>query len=219
MSFWGGKAMITVETDRLVDDYVRRLEAAAAHLPRSHRAELVAEIRAHIDAALLEEERVDETAVRNVLERLGPPDEIVGAAAPPAGEESTAGGAGPLEIAALVAMVVPLFGWMFGMIFVLVSRAWSSRDKVIGVALALIPPLVPIVLLIAASGEGGTQGPVSGGASSPGPGEPSDEGGLGPLEAGALVLGFLAGLPSAAYLGWRLRRPGAPGHAGSHSRR
>jgi hypothetical protein len=29
--------MIAVETDRLVDDYLRRLEAAAAELPRDRR--------------------------------------------------------------------------------------------------------------------------------------------------------------------------------------
>jgi hypothetical protein len=34
-----------METEHLVDDYVRRLEAAAAGLPPSRRAELVAEIR------------------------------------------------------------------------------------------------------------------------------------------------------------------------------
>ncbi len=33
----------------------------------------------------------------------------------------------------------------------------------------------------------------------------SGGGGLGPLEVGSLVLGFFAGLPSALYLGWRLR--------------
>jgi hypothetical protein len=40
--------MTTMETHRLVDDYLRRLEEAAAHLQRTRRAELVAEIREHI---------------------------------------------------------------------------------------------------------------------------------------------------------------------------
>jgi hypothetical protein len=44
--------MIAVETDRLVDEYLRRLEAAAAELPRDRRAELVAVIREHIENAL-----------------------------------------------------------------------------------------------------------------------------------------------------------------------
>ena len=74
--------MNTLETDRIVDDYLRRLEAAAAHLQRSRRAELVAEIREHIDVALRQEEAANEVAVRNVLDRLGPPEEIVDAAEP-----------------------------------------------------------------------------------------------------------------------------------------
>ena len=83
--------MTTMQTDRLVDDYLSRLEEAAAHLQRSRRAELIAEIREHIEAALREEEAASEVAVRNVLERLGPPEEIVDAAEPaPAAEQRSA---------------------------------------------------------------------------------------------------------------------------------
>jgi hypothetical protein len=200
-----GKAMTTMETDRLVDDYLRRLETAAAHLQRSRRAELVAEIREHIEAALHEDEAAGEAAVRNVLERLGPPEEIVEAAEPPPSESPAR--AGKLEIAALVAMVVPVFGWLFGIVLVLVSRAWSTHDKVVGVALALIPALVPIILLMAAGGESGSQQPLPAGGETPaGLEEIAGGDGLGPLETAALVLGFFAGLPSALYLGWRLRR-------------
>lgn len=46
--------MTTVHTNKLVEDYLRRLEHAAAPLTRSRRAELVGEIREHIDDALLE---------------------------------------------------------------------------------------------------------------------------------------------------------------------
>src|SRR3712207_8779106 len=44
---------------------------------RSRRAELIAEIRGHIETALREEEAAGEAAVRNVLDRLGPPEDIV----------------------------------------------------------------------------------------------------------------------------------------------
>ena len=151
--------MIAMETDRLVDDYLRRLDAAAAHLQRSRRAELVAEIREHIETALREEQAADEVAVRNVLERLGPPEEIVEAAEPPAHE--SAARTGKLEIAALVAMVIPFIGWLFGIVLVLVSQAWTSREKLVGVALALTPVLVPLLGFVAA-GADGTQGPVPG---------------------------------------------------------
>jgi hypothetical protein len=76
--------MTAMETEHLVDDYIRRLEEAAAGLPPPRRSELVAEIREHIDAAVIDAGVEDEVTVRNVLERLGPPDEIVEAAEPAA---------------------------------------------------------------------------------------------------------------------------------------
>ena len=194
--------MIEMETDRLVDEYLRRLDAAAAHLQRSRRAELVAEIREHIETALREEAAADEVAVRNVLERLGPPEEIVEAAEPPASE--SAARTGKLEIAALVAMVIPFVGWLFGIVLVLISQAWTSREKLIGVALAVTPVLVPLLGFIVA-GADGTNGPVPDEPSA-GLEEENSGGGLGPLEMATLALLFFAGgLPSALYLGWRLR--------------
>jgi hypothetical protein len=76
--------MNTVDTDRLVDDYLRRLAAAASGLPPDRRAELIMEIREHVQEALRQDPANDETAVRNLLERLGPPEDIVNAAIDPA---------------------------------------------------------------------------------------------------------------------------------------
>jgi hypothetical protein len=118
--------MTTMQTDRLVDDYLSRLEEAAAHLQRSRRAELIAEIREHIEAALREEEAVGEVAVRNVLERLGPPEEIVEAAQPaPAAEQRPTG---KLEVAAMVTLVVPFIGWLFGIAMVLQGVVEPRED-------------------------------------------------------------------------------------------
>ena len=137
--------MTTVPADRLVDDYLSRLEEAAAHLQRSRRAELIAEIREHIEAALREEEAAGEVAVRNVLERLGPPEEIVEAAAEPATEVEQRP-TGKLEVAAMVTLVVPFIGWLFGIAMVLISKAWTNREKTIGTALALLA-VVPFLTL------------------------------------------------------------------------
>jgi HAAS len=201
--------MSTLETDRLVDEYLRRLDRAAATLPQTQRIELVTEIREHIAAALHEETR-NEVDVRNVLERLGPPEEIVDAARPTAPADARP--AGRLEVAALILLVVPLVGWLFGVVLVLVSRAWSAREKAVGVLLALPPALVPAMLMTAGT-ESGTIAnepiPVGPGEAPPG-GFPDlgegDDVGLGLVEVAALALTFLAGAPSALYLGWRLRR-------------
>jgi hypothetical protein len=193
--------MKTMETDRLVDDYLQRLDEAAAHLQRSRRAELVAEIREHIDAALREEDAAGEAAVRNVLERLGPPEEIVDAAEPPPTRSPAP--AGKLEIAALVALVVPFIGWLVGIVLVLVSQAWARREKVVGIGLALLPVLLPLALLALNAEGAGAEESVPPGDDQPVGLEEEGGSGLGPIE---LLVLFLGGLPSALYLGTRLRQ-------------
>lgn len=80
---------MNMHTDPLVDDYLRRLDAAASALPAHRRDELAAQIRDHLQEALRQTPAGDKAAVRNVLERLGPPEEIAAAAAespPPPGQ-------------------------------------------------------------------------------------------------------------------------------------
>jgi len=74
---------VNVNADPLVEGYLRHLEAVAAVLPEYRRAELLAEIRAHLDEALRQVPAGDEAAVRSMLDRLGSPEEIVAAAADP----------------------------------------------------------------------------------------------------------------------------------------
>ena len=138
--------MATMTVEHLVERYLDRLEAAARDLPRARRTELVQEIREHIEEGLGETGH-DEVSIRNVLERLGPPEEIVAAAQPPA----PVARAGRLEIAAVVALVIPFIGWIVGLVLVAASSVWSTRQKTIGMLLALVPILLPIVGLILAS--------------------------------------------------------------------
>jgi hypothetical protein len=135
-----------------------------------------------------------------VLERLGPPEETVEAAEPAPDEPARRGGR--LEVGALVALVVPLVGWLVGIVLVLASQVWSNRDKAIGVALALIPAFLPLLVIGVEADSGGTQparvvdgGDVGGGASE-----------TGALEATVFAVGILlAGLPSALFVWLRLR--------------
>ena len=201
--------MTATQADRIVDDYLRRPEASAAHLQRSRRAELVAEIREHIEAALRQEDAANEVAVRNVLERLGPPEEIVDAAEPSPAYEAPR--AGKLEIAALIAFVVPFVGWLVGAVLVVASRAWSGREKALGLALLLLPVLLPLLIVVAEGSESIQQPAPPAGSVVDDPGGPAHsetrtDGGFGLVELAALTLLFLGGLPSALYLGWRLRR-------------
>jgi hypothetical protein len=64
----------------LVRDYLARLHGAGWGLPPARRDELVAEVREHIEEELRVQRQggqQGERVVRNVLERLGPPEEIV----------------------------------------------------------------------------------------------------------------------------------------------
>jgi hypothetical protein len=199
--------MTTMQADKLVDDYMRQLEAAAAHLQRSRRAELVAEIREHIDAALRAEDEAGEAAVRNVLERLGPPEEIVEAAEPPQAAASRPRGGG-LEIAALIALLVPVIGWLVGIVLVLVSAAWSARDKLVGIGLLVLVLLLPAVGITSeSSGVDAQPVPPLDTVESTGLPEAGGGSGVGSLEILVLTVMLLAGLPSVLYLGLRLRRP------------
>ena len=74
---------MNVHADPLVDDYLRRLDAAASALPAHQREELAAQIRDHLQEALRQTPAGDKAAVRTVLERLGTPEEIAAAADPP----------------------------------------------------------------------------------------------------------------------------------------
>jgi hypothetical protein len=189
-----------METDRLVDEYLRRLERAATHMQRARRAELVAEIRGHIETALGQEQAASEAAVRNVLDRLGPPEDIVDAAEPPSphGDQR----AGTLEIVALIALIVPVIGWLIGAVLVFASRVWSRRDKLIGALLLLLPIVILSLGFVAAAGSSGSED-----STPPGDTRPVGEKVEDPIDPGfeGLVL-FVAGLPSALYLGWQLRR-------------
>ena len=118
--------MSTVHTDRLVEDYLHRLEAAAraAALPPPRRAELVAEIREHVEEALRDGPR-DEAAVRNVLERLGPPEEVASDAADGPVSAQAAGWNG-LAIASFVLGL--LWIWWIGSTLALVFGYRARRQ-------------------------------------------------------------------------------------------
>ena len=143
--------------------------------------------------------RADEVAVRNVLERLGPPEEIAAAAAPPGG---AIGQVGKLEIAALLTLAVPAIGWLVGIPLLLISRAWSGSDKLVGALLGFGLPLLLGFVLFGAAAETSAADPL-------GPAESADEG-LGPLEVMVMAVSLLSGLVASAYLALRLRRTQRP---------
>ena len=160
-----------METDALVRDYLTRLEAAAVRLPAGRRTELVGEIREHIDVAIAEAEPSNEAAVRNVLDRLGRPEDIVGAEGRPDGGPLEAASTatrprfGLLEVVAVLLVTVgifvaPIVGPAVGIGLFWFSRALSVRQKLLVTAIVLVVVFLPIILLMGAGGGGGAiEGP------------------------------------------------------------
>jgi len=154
-----------MDTDPLVRDYLGRLQAAAWPLAADRRVELIGEVREHIDSALGSAGRRDEVTVRNVLERLGPPEEIVAAEAEPGAAQpvsairaSAAGTArsspwGALEVIAIVlltagAVFLPFVGPVLGLVLVWLSTRWTTGEKLIASAIVFLLLILPLILLI-----------------------------------------------------------------------
>ncbi len=160
-----------MDPEAAIRDYLAALDAAAAPLDLERRAELVAEIREHIDLALIEAGRRDESTVREVLERLGSPEEIV------AVERGTTGGvddggsssgrpgeaprrALSVETRALLWLtvggaVLPFLGPVVGLWIASASKRWSLVQKRTASLIVLVILAVPFAAIVPAlfSGE------------------------------------------------------------------
>lgn len=156
--------------DRLVSDYLDRLDSELAALPQTGRREVIDGVEAHIAEGRAELSPDDEVGVRNLLERLGDPVEI-------AEDAQDRFGVGPKksttwrEIAALILLPFgcsilpvlaaeghPAFGWFFGAVLwfagvglLWISEAWTTRDKMIGTLVWPGGLFVPFLLLSGAA--------------------------------------------------------------------
>lgn len=164
---------MSTEDDQLVGDYLRELRDAASVLPADRLDELVEEITVHIAEARQADS--SPTAVRNILDRLGDPADIVrtaaeapsgstdwAAVAPPvdAGTYAPrAGRTGALEIAAVLfllfgGIVIPFLGWVVGVVLLWLSPRWTTKDKLLGTLVWPGGLLAPVLLAAAVAAAG-----------------------------------------------------------------
>jgi uncharacterized membrane protein len=130
----------------LAEDYLRRLRQAGRQLPRERRDELLTEIEGHLAEAIPPGASDDEAL--EVLERLGPPGEIIEAEQPSASRQADR--RSWREWTAVVLLPLGGFafgvGWLVGLILLWSSRLWTTRDKLIGTL--IVPGGIATALLV-----------------------------------------------------------------------
>lgn len=119
----------------ITEEYLGRLDAAAWRLPGDRRIELVAEVREHIDAAMLAHPG-DEAALRTVLDNLGAPEEIARAAVEQEGlplPGPTPNATNLRDISTVLLLMFGGFllvvGWLVGVALLWSSTRWRPGDK------------------------------------------------------------------------------------------
>ena len=199
---------MSARADKLVADYLKRLNAELRGLPRARRRELVEEISEHITAARAEGDTEDEARIRTLLDSLGEPEDIAAEARERLGVQPRRRGV--VEVGALILLpfggvVLPVIGWFVGVLLLWISDAWNTRDKLVGTFVIPGGLLVPLGLLVVGTGSGGACVETSTGSDCT-----ADSTGTGDILVIALVTGLLlAPLATTVYLARRLRRDSA----------
>lgn len=131
--------MVTTK-NRVVDDYLDRLDKELRGLPRARRRELVEQIREHIEEERSQYDIESEAELRNMLDRLGEPADIAAEARYRFGVRPAKGGwreTATLILLPIGGIVIPFLGWVIGVVLLWASDVWSTRQKLIG---TLVPP-------------------------------------------------------------------------------
>jgi hypothetical protein len=152
------------QADKLVQDYLKRLNVELRDLPRARRRELVDEIAEHISEGRADLGTDDEAAIRTLLERTGAPEDIAAEARERFGVQRRSGG---LDVFALVLLliggvVLPVIGWVVGVVLLWSSTIWTAREKLIGTLVVPGGLALPLFLMVY-GGSSETCAQISGG--------------------------------------------------------
>lgn len=167
--------------------YLNDLARAARDLPRDVAESMVSGVREELTG-------LSDSAARERMGELGDPEFIAASAraelplaAPTA--ESSRYSLVTVLLLAFGGVVVPLVGWVAGVVLLMASRVWTRRDKLIG---ALAAPTVAILGVIVCVVVG--------------TGIPFNGGGFSALASGVIVAIPIAPLITTPYLLLRARR-------------
>ena len=119
--------MTTADIDQIIADYLLRLDVALGRLPESRRRQLVAEIDEHLKEARAELSDQSEAAIRELLDRVGQPDDIAAEAMDGQASQKRKRLSRSLVVV-LIGLAVLLGGCLsFGFVGVIAHRATSIR--------------------------------------------------------------------------------------------
>jgi hypothetical protein len=145
--------MSTSRLHPVATSYLQQVRREGRDLPGDRLADLLVDLEEHLSAAIPPD--VSEEDAREVLGRLGDPREIVAAERPELIVHAER--RGPREWAAvfllLFGFIVAGVGWVVGVVLLWRSRAWTTRDKLIGTLVLPGGLFSTVVLLLLALGR------------------------------------------------------------------
>ena len=207
--------------DKLVERYLKHLDVELDDLPRDRRREIVDEISGHIAEARAVLQAETESDVRNILEGLGDSAEIAADARErfEVSPQRKPGKTEPgwVEIGALImllvgGLVLPVIGWVIGVVLLWTSNVWNVRDKVIGTIFVPGGLGLPILLgtfALASGGGGCVQSGLAGAQPSMNTCTGQGTSVTDVLGAVGLIVLLVAPIVTTVYLAMRMRRASA----------
>jgi hypothetical protein len=111
---------------KALQSYFQKLDAALGGLPQSRREQLVAEIREHVKDAIVEQSPASEAELRDLLDRVGTPEDIAAAAVDEEDLPAPIGRPGDKLLIAIVTLFL-MGGLAVGLIFAFVVPPPSGQ--------------------------------------------------------------------------------------------
>ena len=119
------------QNDRLVEEYIVRVNHALRDLPQDRRDPIVEDIREHIRIARAAMDPEDGAQIRQLLDDLGDPERIRAEAGLPSINPHTGWGDRWAPWLLLFGGFVFIIGWLAGVVLLWNSSIWKTRDKVL----------------------------------------------------------------------------------------
>jgi hypothetical protein len=145
--------MSTSTLHPLATAYLQQVRREGRDLPGDRLAELLIDLEEHLSAAIPAD--ASDRDAREVLDRLGDPREIVAAERPesiaPAERRGTREWMAVFLL--LFGFIAAGVGWVVGVVLLWRSRAWTTKDKLVGTLVLPVGLFATAVLLLLALGR------------------------------------------------------------------